>query len=912
MPEKEMVIVSETHWDREWYLPFQEFRAKLIILTDKLLEILKNDPKFANFTFDGQTIILEDYLEVKPENESLLRRYITEGRISVGPWYVLPDEFLVSGEALIRNLMLGHKIARSFGRVMRAGYIPDPFGHVAQLPQILQGFGIDSAIFMRGMDDSAERLGLNWEFFWDSPGKCAAVLAIHLRHGYGSVAGLPTNKSDNIYKAALRKIKKVQQKLLKSAATPILLLNNGSDHNEVQGELPAIVEDWNKSPELSEYKLVQQDFEYYIEKLKTQELHLKRYQGEFRGARYHPILSGVFSARMWIKQLNTECQCLLESWAEPSATFAWLLGETYPFNYIWTSWKWLLRNHPHDSICGCSIDEVHRDMIPRFVWAKQIAEEVTKDAMYAIYKRIDIHDDEKDRIPFLIFNTLPWARTDIASVNITLPSPKSGELEFYYKLFNSSNQEIPYQITLISEKSRIQTPKASTYNLTFLAKEIPACGYEVFYLEPQTEPFIEGTKKLKTEIENEFYKIIIHENGTFTIIDKDLGLKFEKGGILEDVGDWGDEYDYSPPHKIEADLKITNEDVSAEIEALRESSTIKSVFITYNLGIPDSLTQDRTNRSGKVKKLTVDITFTLYSEIKRIDLRIEINNQSKDHRLRILFPTRIKSEKISVDGHFAVIERPVHLPQGIKWKQPPSKTNHQLKFVSVSDKKAGFTVCNRGLPEYEAIIDERGEITFAITLLRSIGWLALPNLVTRNEIAGPALATPEAQCLGKSIFNLSIITHNAEFSLSDISKNAIDFNLPLKTFNPGVMRTALRVPDHIFFRGIPLLMPTEPEEVKSLDLRQSFLEITPNNLVLSACKKAEEDSALIVRIYNISPSPCTGRIKLFRSIQEIKVVNMDEKEINDTQITDISLNNEQFSFQIVGSKIATFKITLKT
>lgn len=291
--EKEMIIVSETHWDREWYLPFQEYRAKLVILVDKLLDILEKNPNFTNFTFDGQTIVLEDYLEVKPENKPLLEKYIAEKRISVGPWYVLPDEFLVSGEALIRNLMLGHKIGRSFGRVMRSGYIPDPFGHIAQLPQIMRGFDIDSIIFMRGMDDSAEKFGLNLEFLWNAPGKIDSVLAIHLEYGYGSVALLPTNKINGIYKAALNKIRKLQNKLLEKSAYTILLLNNGSDHDEVQGELPEIVENWNNSPELNEFKLVQSDFEYYIERLKTQTVELKSYEGEL-GGKVPPTSFGSF------------------------------------------------------------------------------------------------------------------------------------------------------------------------------------------------------------------------------------------------------------------------------------------------------------------------------------------------------------------------------------------------------------------------------------------------------------------------------------------------------------------------------------------------------------------------------------------------------------------------------------------
>ncbi|HUX98798.1 MAG TPA: glycoside hydrolase family 38 C-terminal domain-containing protein [Candidatus Deferrimicrobium sp.] len=909
--DKEMVIVSETHWDREWYLPFQEYRARLVILVDKLLKILDSDPKFSNFTFDGQTIVLEDYLEVKPENKTLLKKYITEGRISVGPWYVLPDEFLVSGEAIIRNLMLGHKIAREFGRVMRAGYIPDPFGHIAQLPQIMQGFEIDSIIFMRGMDDSEENLNLNLEFNWHSPGRIASVLAVHLRYGYGSVAELPTNKTGNIYKAALKRIQKVQQKLLRKSAASVLLLNNGSDHTEVQGELPEITENWNNSSELNEYKLIQNDFEYYIEKLKRQQLNLKEYEGEFRGARHHPILSGVFSARMWIKQCNTECQYLLENWAEPLAAFTWILGNSYPQNYIWAGWKWLLRNHPHDSICGCSIDEVHRDMHTRFVWAKQIAEEVIKDSMYMIYKRIQTDDSIKDKIPLMIFNALPWTRTDLVSIDITLPSVEPKELKFQYKLINSSNQGIPFQLSPIIEKPRLQTPKAKTYRLSFLAKEIPACGYELFYLQPcDVHPNDEVNGK-STEIENEYYKVIIHENGTLTITDKELDVVFDKVGIIEDVGDWGDEYDYSPPHDLEVDQRITNEKIDADIQILETGPTKRTVQISYSLKVPESLSQDRNIRSKSIKELPVKLNVSLYPKIKRIDLKVSVDNQCKDHRLRILFPTGIQADRVTADGHFTVVERLIDLPKGEKWKQPPSKTNHQLKYVSVKDNQIGFTVCNIGLPEYEAIREINGSITFAITLLRCVGWLALPFLVTRKEIAGPALATPESQNIGQFVCELSITTHKPDFPDSNNNKIAQEFNIPLKAFNPAVMRTALRIPDHIFFRGIPLLLSPDEVEEKSLATKYSFLELTPNHLILSACKKAENDLALIIRVYNLSRFACKGTIKLFHAIEKVKTVNLDEKEVEDTQISDIQIDKNQLNFQILGLKIATFKILLK-
>jgi len=181
------IVVSHTHWDRAWYLPFEKFRIRLVRLTEKLLRILRENPRFT-FTFDGQTVVLEDVLQVRPEWEAELKEHISAGRILVGPWYVLPDEFLVSGEALLRNLLIGHRIAQRFGRVMKVGYIPDPFGHIAQLPQILNGFGLDTFLFMRGMGDEGEELGS--EFWWVAPDGESKVLAHHQITSYCNAAHL--------------------------------------------------------------------------------------------------------------------------------------------------------------------------------------------------------------------------------------------------------------------------------------------------------------------------------------------------------------------------------------------------------------------------------------------------------------------------------------------------------------------------------------------------------------------------------------------------------------------------------------------------------------------------------------------------------------------------------------------------
>jgi alpha-mannosidase len=130
-------------------------------LVGRRVDLLETDPTFGVFMLDGQTVILEDYLEVRPQQEKRLLELARQGRISVGPWYVLPGELLVSPESIIRNLALGHGMGERYGGALKAAYVPDGFGHIAQLPQILRGFGIDSAFFWRGMGD--EELGTEFE-----------------------------------------------------------------------------------------------------------------------------------------------------------------------------------------------------------------------------------------------------------------------------------------------------------------------------------------------------------------------------------------------------------------------------------------------------------------------------------------------------------------------------------------------------------------------------------------------------------------------------------------------------------------------------------------------------------------------------------------------------------------------------
>ncbi len=437
-----IILVPHTHWDREWYQTFQQFRIRLVRTIDKLLDILDRDDKFSHFMLDGQTIVLDDYLEVQPEQEERLKRHIRAGRIQVGPWYLQPDEFLVSGESLIRNLQIGLQRAAEFGGGMRNGYVPDCFGHIAQLPQILQRFGIDNAIFWRGVGAEAHKS----EFYWAAPDG-TQVLVVHLADplGYSNARLMPLEAEE-----FATRVKLLTAQILPKATTNTLLFMNGSDHLEPQDGLPETIEAANSllaqiSPEqekiLTHVGHVDENnnarhfdgihvrigtLPQYVEAIHQQNgghaqgadesqkaMPLQILSGEMRSSQYSHLLPAVLSTRMWIKQQNTATEHLLERWVEPLTAWAWKLGAAYPGGLVRLAWKYLLQNHPHDSICGCSIDQVHRENAIRFTQSQQIAEGALAQAMHSIIAATDTsapvattHTSHKP-VPIVVFNPAP-------------------------------------------------------------------------------------------------------------------------------------------------------------------------------------------------------------------------------------------------------------------------------------------------------------------------------------------------------------------------------------------------------------------------------------------------------------------------------------------------------------------------
>src|SRR5882672_343441 len=390
-------VVSHTHWDREWYLTHEQFRLRLVALVDRLLDLLDADPEYKHFHLDGQTIVLEDYLEIRPEQEARLRAAIAAGRVLIGPWYVMPDEFLVSGESLVRNLHRGHRSARAFGTPMAVGYLPDLFGHVGQMPQIWRQFGLDNTILWRGFG------GPNAEYWWKAPDG-SRVLMMHLPpEGYCNATRIVFEPDAMMARAA----EKVSYERGRTRTGQALLMN-GVDHVEPHTAIPALV---RKLSSLPDQHAQHSTLPAYVAAVRTAvdsiRPDLETVAGELRsGTDYANLLPGVLSARVYLKQQNAHVQTLLESYAEPLAVMAHRLGHrsaqgdglghrsaqreggTSPFQYpagqLRHAWKTLLQNHPHDSICGCSIDAVHEENMTRFARARQVGDAVVDSALDAI------------------------------------------------------------------------------------------------------------------------------------------------------------------------------------------------------------------------------------------------------------------------------------------------------------------------------------------------------------------------------------------------------------------------------------------------------------------------------------------------------------------------------------------------
>ena len=844
--KRQLMVVSHSHWDREWYLPFEAFRARLVGMLDRLLHLLETNPDYKHFMLDGQSIILEDYLEIRPDRRQDIARQVQAGRLLVGPWYVLADEFLAGGEALIRNLQIGLAIARRFGPPMMVGYLPDMFGQIVHMPSILAGFGIPAAVIWRGVDRSIPTS----EFLWRAPDG-SEVLAIHLPEGYALGRALPRERE-----LLMDRLHNIRQALEPWASTPYLLVMNGDDHLEPQPELPAVIARANEN--LEDAALVHTTLPAFIEAVR-QEMDARGHswpcvEGELRSGQRAFILSGVTSTRMWIKQRNQECEDLLLRWAEPFSAWANLLRQrrsegdaraAADAGLLSTAWRLLLQNQAHDSICGCSIDAVHDEMAVRFRRCQGLADAVSRDALRYL---ADMAAPEGGA-QVVVFNPLNGPRSDFCTAR--LPSQDGRQP---LALADEGGKRVPLQPLRPSLPSPGVIQERG--EVGFLARDVPAYGYKTFgfiYGKP-TRP---GRPRPARAMENDRFRVEASTlDGTISLMDKTSGVTLHGLNRFVDGGDCGDEYNYCPPtHDELADSPRR----PPRIRLVEDGPARSTLEVALDYSLPQGLTTDRQGRSRRRCTCHIVSRASIYAGVPRLDFETEVDNPVEDHRLRVHFPTSLRTRVAHAEQHFGVLARPLAMPEDDgTWAEAPVGTHPQKSFVDVSDGQRGLLLANRGLPEYEAIDGSQG-VTIALTLLRCVGWLARPWLPNRRGQAGPPLAVPGAQCLGRHVFHYSLIPHTGGWEAAFVQAHR--FAHPLR----GVTTTT----------GKGQLAP-----------RAGLLSVAPSALVLSALRAADNGQGVIVRLYNIASQPTSGEVRLEEPYDDVQVVNLNEEPLGPAEVED--------------------------
>lgn len=887
-------IISHTHWDREWYLPYETHHMMLIKTMDTLLDTFEKDPNFKYYHLDGQTVLLEDYLEVRPDKKELLEKVIKEGRLNIGPWYVLQDEFLTSSEANIRNLQYGHKDSKKYGvEPCKVGYFPDSFGNIGQAPQILKQAGIDAAAFGRGVkptgfnnevsaDDKFE--SPYSEMYWESPDG-SKVLGILFANWYCNGMEVPVDG-----KEAKEYWEKRIEDASKFASCNHLLFMNGCDHQPIQTDLSQAINFANNL--YNDIEFVHSNFEDYIKDLKeNMPKDLQVIKGELRSQQTEGwyTLVNTASARVYLKQWNNLCQTLFEKVAEPIATMASHYGYKYPHHLFEYGWKSLMKNHPHDSICGCSVDEVHREMVARFDKAKDVAKFIINESLEYIKNNINTEVFSKlgdNTYPFIVVNTSGYDRFSVTTIEMDIcrkyfregtPNLIAKELKKVeipkFKVVDVNGNKIDANIVDMGIRfgydlpdDKFRQPYYARYvKVELLTKNIKSFGWDTYALVEDNDSTIENKTIVVNNniLENENLRVEIKENGSVELLDKNTNKVFKDLCIYENSGDIGNEYIYMKPV---GEAPITTKDIKADIK-VKENLSYKGVIeITHKLNIPKSANEllleeieevlefkhRKSQRVDETVELEIKTTLTLEKNDKGLKIKSSLNNVANDHRMRMLFATDIESDVHYADSIFELAKRN-NIVDGC-WKNP-SNCQHQQVFVNIHNKDYGLTVANKGLNEYELLNDGRN--TIAVTLLRCV----------RELGDWGVFETPDAQCIGYHEAELKIIPHGK--NMYDSVKEAHMYQIPVITKQVDIKNGKINYENGLMnFDGYGIIWST---------------------------LKMGNDFNTIFRVYNVSDKDTSLEISKCDFGKEIYISNILEEEIKSVIDGKVNLRKSEIS-----------------
>lgn len=793
---RDLVIVPHTHWDREWYLPFQRFRLQLVALLDELLDRMERDPRH-RFTLDGQLAAVDDYLEVRPEARERVVALVKSGRLAIGPWDILMDEFLCSGEQIVRNLERGIRRSTELGGVMEVGYLPDMFGHIAQMPQLLRRAGLRHACVHRGVPAAVT----SDSFAWTAPDGTAVRTRYLAAGGYGNAAGLLADPGRVAERT--RELAERMTPWTLPGSGPLLGMY-GSDHTAPAADAPDLLAAASRETSIATRLATLAEF---FAALPDDTADLPVIEGELRSHARANILPGVNSVRPHLKQAMSRAERRVERYAEPLAA---LHGDGGQQRFLDMAWQRLIAVSGHDSVTGCGCDETAVQVGARMAEAEQLGEAVCD----MIGGRLAA-DVPRDAV--LVFNPSPWQRAgvvlaevetakgevlaDDAGVRAEIALARVHGTELYGRhvtgwtltdgaggvhasggtaagapagtAADGAGEPVltftvarhpagPFDVAEVraalardggadwrDRRLRVRILSAAQRTVPVWA-EVPPLGHAAvrppdpaagaFAALPPHDVRAEGRV-----LDNGLLRIEVAADGTFALTGAD-GVTAAGLGALVDGGDLGDTYNYAPPA---ADVLVSEAERVA-VRALPASPLTAALEIVREYRWPAAGDFATNGRTAATVPATVTTRVELRAGEPYARVTVDFDNRAEDHRLRLHLPLPERAEASYAEGQFAVVERGLTAEGG--GGEEPVTTFPAAGFVAAG----GLAALLEEYSEYE-LTDGGGEL--ALTVLRAVGALSRNRHVHRDEPAGPQLPTPGAQCPGRRTVSLALLPY---------------------------------------------------------------------------------------------------------------------------------------------------------
>lgn len=889
---RDITVVSNTHWDREFRRSFEKTRRGLLVMFDTLLDILDRDPAYHSFTLDAHTILLEDYLEMRPERRDDIAAYLRAGRILAGPWYTLPEVLSIGDEALARNFLYAQKVLAGFGaKPMPIGYTPASWGQTGQLPQVMANFGVRNMMFYRGISHHES----DAEFIWEAPDgtrSLASRFALYARYNWYYLVHRVVTQGhafDKTYDWTARdespmricdgmagndvafqlldpqhtydktRLREAIEEMVRAEGphftTPHFLAMNGHDISVAH---PGETESYRDANEVqSKWPVTHANLMEYWDKVEASidRDALPVLKGERRSAlkkgMWTYLLPGSISARTYLKQLDFETHRRLAGVAEPLASLAAGLGADYPERYLDRAWRFLISNHTHDANGGCAPDRVCVDMEYRYRQCQDIADIVTEDALAHVARNLDPGPAEGSPWRLIVFNPLPQARREVVEVELEIPSAHKAKS---LGLRDPQGRERAYQIVEIKPSGvfvdsvwDVPTNANTTqFHVLVDIEDVPAVGYQALAIEPrkETNRRLGSLVSATHTIENEYIQIHVNGDGTADLLHKETDTWHFGLNAFRDQGETGNAWLHDRPEFDE--ILSTAEGPAAQIALIEDGPLRATLRAVVPILLPRDYGDGHHRNSERIPHM-IETFYTITKGDPVLSIRTVVDNRALDHWLRAIFPTGIATKHSHADSHFDVVTRAIDVPNSDDWIEQAVGTHPLRTFVDLNGGDIGLSVFTKGLFEYEVLREEQNPI--AISLLRGCRIKLMVSEEKKQELPDMGV-----QCLGKQEFEYAVYAHAGDWDTAGSLHQARRWATPPRCVQAGRGHGALPWTAGLFAVDTP-------------------------GVLITAVKAAEDGKGTIVRLFNPSNESRPVRLRWHKPPATARLVRMDESDL---------------------------------